>query len=97
MQLLGRVTAVGVHLDEHRVLPTQTPGESGQVRRAQAVLGGAVHDVGAIGIGRRQFVGELAGAVGAAVVDDEQVHVGARVLQSLVDQPAGSPARCRWG
>ena len=35
-----------------------------------------MHDVHAVRVGQRQLVGELAGAVGAAVVDDEDVHVG---------------------
>ena len=76
VQLFGRVAAVGVHLDQHRVLATQTPREAGQVRRAQTVLGGAVHDVHAVRVGQGQLVGQLAGAVGAAVVDDQDVHVG---------------------
>ena len=92
MQLLGRVAAVGVHLDEHRVLAAQAPGKPGQVGGAQTVLGRAVHDVHPVGVGERQLVGELAGAVGAAVVDDQNVHVGlgrARGRRST----AGSPAR----
>ena len=39
VQLLGRVAAVGVHLDQHRVLAAQPPREAGQVRRAEPVLG----------------------------------------------------------
>ena len=38
------------------------------------------------GIGQGQLVGELAGAVGAAVVDDQHVHVGTRVVHASDDQ-----------
>ena len=57
VQLLGRVAAVRVHLDKRGVVPAEPPGESGQVRRAQTVLDGAVHDVEALGVRRGQFVG----------------------------------------
>ena len=86
VQLLGRVAAVGVHLDQDRVLATQTPREAGQVRRAQTVLGRAVHDVHPVRVGEGQLVGELAGAVRAAVVDDQNVHVGTGVLHPSDDQ-----------
>ena len=86
VQLLGRVAAVGVHLDQHRVLATQAPGKPGQIRRAQSVLACAVHHVHPVRVGQRQLVGELAGAVGAAVVDDQNVHVGARSVHPADDQ-----------
>ena len=58
----------------HRVLPAQAPRESRQIRRTQTVFDGAVHDVHPVRIGQRQLIGELAGAVRAAVVDDQDVH-----------------------
>ena len=86
MQLLGRVAAVGVHLDQHRVLAAQPPGEPRQIRRAQAVLGRAVHDVHPVRVGQRQLVGQLAGAVGAAVVDDRTCTSGTRLVHAADDQ-----------
>ena len=86
MQLLGRVAAVGVHLDEYRVLAAQPPRETGQVGGAEPVLALAVHDVHAVGVGQRQFVGELTGAVRAAVVDDEDVDVGQGLVHPADDQ-----------
>ena len=86
MQLLGCVAAVGVHLDQHRVLAAQPPREAGQVGGAEPVLALAVHDVHAVGVGQRQFVGELTGAVRAAVVDDEDVDVGPGLVHPADDQ-----------
>src|ERR1700737_1571783 len=80
VQLFWRVTAVGVHLHQRRVLPVQPPSEAGQVCRPQPILGGPVHDVDSFGVGRGQLVGELSGAVGAAVVDDQYMHVGTSLV-----------------
>ncbi len=40
----------------------------------------------AVGIGQGQLVGQLAGAVRAAVVDDQHVHVGTRLVHASDDQ-----------
>src|SRR5271168_3767564 len=85
MQLFGRVATVGVHLDKHRVVTTQTPGETCQVRRTEAVFGGPVQHVGTAAVRLGELVGKLAGSVGAAVVHDQHVDIGTGVLESSVD------------
>ena len=45
-----------------------------------------MHDVHPVRIGQGQLVGQLAGAVGAAVVDDQDVHVGQGVVHPSDDQ-----------
>jgi hypothetical protein len=54
------------------------------VRGAQSGLLGAVHHVDAVVCGGH-LVGQLAGAIGAAVVDHQHVHVGQCRVQSLDD------------
>jgi len=44
-----------------------------------------MHDVRTAAVARGQLVGELSGAVGAVVIHDEQMHIGARVLQPSMD------------
>ena len=75
VQLLGLVRAVGVHLDEDVVPVGQGVVERGEVRRPQALLAGPVQDPYLL-VGRRQGVGEPAGAVGAVVVGHEDVGLG---------------------
>jgi hypothetical protein len=76
-QLLGLVRAVGVHLDEHVVAALQPPAEAGQVGAAEALLPDPVQDVHLVVLGR-EAVSDLAGAVGAGVVDDQHVRGGHR-------------------
>src|SRR5262249_13722875 len=76
----------GVHFDEHRVLAIQAPGEPRQIGGAQPTLGLPVHDMNAVGIGQGQLVRELTGAVGAVVVDDQYVHIRARLVHASDDQ-----------
>ena len=77
MQLLGLVGAVGVHLADHVVAGVERHPEAVQVGRAQAGLVGAVQDRD-LRVGGGEPVGDVAGAVGRAVVDDEDVDVGLR-------------------
>ena len=90
------VRQIGVHLDEDVVAPVEPPGESGPVGGAQARGLGAAQHADAAELTCERF-GEIGGAVGAGVVDDEDV--GCRNGGSV---PPGaalrcSPARCRWG
>src|SRR5690606_41883832 len=73
----GVVRAVGVHLDDGAVAAPGGPLERGEVGRAQAPFLGAVEDVDAPVV-RGERVGEVPGAVGRVVVDDEHVRLGAR-------------------
>ena len=66
---------VGVHLADHAVAALQAPREAGAVGHPEAVLPGAVQDVHPWALGR-QRVGQLAGAIGRRVVDDEQLEAG---------------------
>ena len=45
-----------------------------------------MHHMHPVRVGKRQLVGELAGAVGAAVVDDQNVHVGLGSVNPAGDQ-----------
>src|SRR6266545_2255512 len=75
VKLLRLVGAVGVHL-AHDVVPSgEGLAEAVQVRRPQAGLLGAVHHAD-LRVGRGQPVRDVAGAVGAVVVDDHHVDVG---------------------
>src|SRR5690606_20274474 len=76
-QVGGVVRAVGVHLDDGAVAAPGGPLERGEVGRAQAPFLGAVEDVDAPVV-RGERVGEVPGAVGRVVVDDEHVRLGAR-------------------
>ena len=62
---------VGVHLDDDRGAALERAGEAVEIGAAEALLDRAVADPDAR-VGRGQLVGELAGAVRRAVVDDEQ-------------------------
>ncbi len=79
-EVLRGVRAVGVHLDDDLVLAGQRVPEAVEVGGAEAVLAGAVQDADPL-VGGGEGVGELAGAVGAGVVDDEDVGVGQRGVQ----------------
>ena len=61
-ELLRLVGAVGVHLPDHVVAALERDGEAVQVRRAQTLLGRAVHD-GDGRVGRGQLVGQASRAV----------------------------------
>ena len=80
------MAAVGIHLHQHGVAALEAPVERRQVGRAQTVLGGAVHDVDAVAVRRGRLVGEPTGAVGAPVVDDEDVDVGAGFAHPAEDE-----------
>ncbi|KQR43791.1 hypothetical protein ASF82_09210 [Frigoribacterium sp. Leaf164] len=84
-KVLRVVGAVGVHLDEGRVAALEPPGEAGQVRGAEAGLAGAVQHVHP-GVAGGPRVGEVAGAVGRAVVDDENVD-GGPAVEGAADDP----------
>ena len=74
-QVLRPVRAVGVHLDDHVVAVLQRPAEAGDVGAAEARLLCPVHDLD-VRVGLRELVGEVPGAVGAVIVDHQQVRVG---------------------
>ena len=63
---------VAVHFADVVVALVEGPAEAGQVRAPETFLGGAVQDVHPVVLGG-QAVGDLAGAVGRAVVDHEHV------------------------
>jgi hypothetical protein len=65
------VRPVGVHLDHHPGAAVQRDPEPVEVRAAQALLPGPVVDVDPRVV-RREAVGQVAGPIGRAVVDDEQ-------------------------
>ena len=75
LELLGLVGTVGVHLPDHVVAAAEGDLEPVVVRRAEALLAGAVQHAHARVLGRDR-VGEVAGAVGRAVVDDQDVDLG---------------------
>ncbi len=72
--MLGLVRAVGVHLDDGVVPGVEGPAEALEVRRAQALLLGPVDDVD-LRVLRGEGVGDRAGPVGRAVVEDDDVDV----------------------
>ena len=69
---------VGVHLDQYLVAALESPAEAVAVRGAEAHRAEAPEhrDVGRMSL--RRGLGEIGGAVGAAVVDDEQLRIGYR-------------------
>src|SRR5699024_9873806 len=85
VQLLRGVGAVGVHLAEDSVVTLEAPLEAGDVRAAQATLALAVEDVD-VGVGGGQLIRLLTGAVGAVVVDDEDVDLRGGGADSADDQ-----------
>jgi hypothetical protein len=67
------VAEIGIHLDDgHRARLVEHAPEAVAVRDPQPLLAGAVEDLDPW-VGGRQLVGQLAGPVRGAVVDDEQV------------------------
>ena len=84
MQLLGLVRAVGVHLTDDVVAGLERVGEAVTVRRAEPALVDPVQHVH-LRVGRRQVVGDPAGAVRGVVVHDQHVHVGPGGAQPLED------------
>lgn len=67
--------AVGVHLDDHVVAVLQRPAEPGDVGAAEPRLFCPVHDLD-VPVGLRELVREVPRAVGAVIVDHQQVRVG---------------------
>jgi len=78
------VRAIGVHLHEVGVAARETPPERGDVGPAEALLPGPVQHVHP-GVGGRETVREVPGAVGAGVVGDQHVHVVAADRPDDVD------------
>ena len=72
---LGLVGQVGVDLHEHVVVACHAEPEAGAVGLAEAVLGRAPEDLDASQLVRDPLC-DLRGAVGAGVVDDEDVGFG---------------------
>ncbi len=69
---------VGVHVDDDRGAPVEGHAEPIEIRPTQALLRLAVANADAR-IGGRELIGDLAGAVGRAVVDDEKRRRGQHV------------------
>jgi outer membrane lipoprotein SlyB len=77
------VGEVGVHLHHVARAAVERVAEAREVRRADAVLLGAVEHLQVVVLAR-PAVGDLAGAVGRAVVDDEDAKaVGGGAGQHL--------------
>ncbi len=78
------VGEVGVHLDEHVVAVLHAPDEPGPVGAAQTGLAGAGDemDVGQFG---RHALDDVAGPVGAPVVDDQHPGFGQRFGDAVQD------------
>jgi hypothetical protein len=76
------VGAVGIHFDEYFVAFGEAPVESCEVCAAEAVFDGAVQyvDLGVFGC---HVVGDLSGAVGTVVVDNEDIDFGGCLAQAL--------------
>jgi hypothetical protein len=75
---VGRVVGqVGVHLDDQLRAGRQRLAEAGEVGAAEAVLARAVQDAD-VAVVAGELVGQLAGAVGRGVVDDEHGGVDGR-------------------
>ena len=73
---LGRIVrSVGVHLHERAVAAIQRPAEAGQVGGAEPGLLRPVQHLNVL-VGQRELVRQVAGAVRAVVVDDQQIRVG---------------------
>ena len=80
-----RVTEVGVDLDHDVGLPSQNVPEGGHVGASQALFGPAMKDRDA-GVVAGQLVGQIAGSVGRAVVDDEDIGLRHRREDRLDDR-----------
>jgi hypothetical protein len=93
-QVLGGVRSVGVHLDDELVVALQRAGEPGQVGGAEPVLARPVQHADARVRGGH-LVGQLAGAVGARVVDDEHLGVGYGGVQTRQHRPEVLPLLVR--
>ena len=75
--------SISTSTEYSRLSPQAKPG---QIGGTQTTLAGPVHDMNAVGVGQGQFVGELAGAVGAAVVDDKMCTSGQGFVHPADDQ-----------
>ena len=69
---------VGVHLDDDLGAADERDPEAVEIRPAEALFRGPVPDPDP-GVDAGQIVGDAAGAVGRAVVDDEQRRAGQRL------------------
>ena len=74
-QVVGVVAEVGIHLEDVFVAVCERPPESGDVGSAESELAGAFHNVEPIGkLAGDEALHDACRAVGAAVVDDEDVE-----------------------
>ncbi len=83
----GVVREVGVHLEHVGAAVVERVAKTGEVGGADAVLLGAVQHLDPFVLGS-EAVGDLAGAVGRAVVDDEHAKALGRGLRQ--NRPGGS-------
>ena len=75
-QVVGIVAEVGIHLKDVVVAVVESPAESSDVGRAESELSGALHNVESVGkLSCDEALHNGCRAVGAAVVDDEDVEV----------------------
>ena len=75
---------VAVHLEHELRVRLERPGEAGEVGAPDALLRRPMEDVEPLELGREP-VGDLAGAVGRAVVDHE--HAVPRRVEHLTERP----------
>ena len=95
-QVGGVVGEVGVDLHADVGAAVDGPAEPLAVGRSEPAPPGAHEDVDAAVLGG-QLLGQLGRAVGAVVVDDEDVDRRARPRAAAGPAPPGSPPRRRWG
>jgi hypothetical protein len=79
------VGEVGVHLQDEAGAARERLAEAGDVSRAEPFLARAVEDVDVL-VPRRQSVGDRAGPVGRAVVDDQHLGVRRQLRAGGLDQ-----------
>ena len=89
-QVAGVVRQVGVHLEEQVGAAGQRVAKAGDVGLAEALLAGAVQHLD-VGVLAGQAVGQLAGAVGRVVVDDQRVELQVVAVGDLADALEGVP------
>ena len=65
--------AVGIHLTDHVVILIKPPPETSDIRCTQSLFTLAVQDMD-MGIIGCHLVGKITGAIGAIVIDDQDVY-----------------------
>ena len=97
-QIVGIVREVSVHLEDVIVLVVECPAEACDVGGAESELAGPFDDKQAVGELRlHETMHDLRGAVGGAVVDDEDVELVACRLHSPITGIDDGLAECENG